>query len=270
MLTTLALLGTLSLAPAQGEGLEFKNTRFTYGILGQTRESEKFLPGDVVCLLFDVQGMKVKDDGQVLYSMGFEVTKRGQKNAVQKREPQDLTAVNSLGGGNFPSFVYWPIPRDAEAPGEYTIKITVADRATKDKKPVVLTKTFEVVPTKLGFIQLRYTTFGGDPAPPVAVAGQRLALHYTLVGFATDKKENTSNVTVSIRVLDEKGKPTLAKPISNDIKSDAKAAPGVMLFNPFPIELNRAGKYKVELTAKCNVTGKDTKELIDLTVMEPK
>ena len=34
MWTTLALLGTLTLAPAQAGEPEFKNARFTYGILG--------------------------------------------------------------------------------------------------------------------------------------------------------------------------------------------------------------------------------------------
>src|SRR5260370_32961012 len=127
MLTTMALLGTMTLAPAQKGDLEFKNSRFTYGVLGQGRKDSKFLPGDFVCLAFDVKGLTVKDDGMVTYSMGFEITKKGEKKPVQKREPQELRTLNWLGTGDLPSFAYWPIPRDAEAPGEYTMKITGTD-----------------------------------------------------------------------------------------------------------------------------------------------
>jgi hypothetical protein len=267
MWTTLALLGSLTLAPAQAGDPECTNARFTYGILGQTRKEEKFLPGDVVCLLFDVKNLKMKDNGEIQYSMGFEVTKKGQNKPVQKREPQDLVAVNSLGTGNFPSFAIWPIPRDSESPGEYTLKITVTDRQTK--KSATLSKKFEVVQTKLGFVGMRLSSMTGDPVAPVAVPGQRMALHYSLVGFDIDKKNKSSDVTVTIRILED-GKATLAKPFTGDIKADEKSAPGVMIFNPYVLDLNRSGKFKVELAAKCNVSDKEVKEVLDLTVLETK
>lgn len=270
MWTTLALLGTLTLAPAQAGAPECDNARFTHGILGQTRKDDKFLPGDVVCMVFDVKGLAVKDDGKVKYSMGFEVQKKGQKNPVLKREPQDLEAFNTLGTGTFPSFATWPIPRDNEAPGKYTLKITVADTTTK--KSTTLSKDFEVTPTKLGFVQVYLTSVSRDPvpAPPIAVVGQRLWLNYQLVGFEIDKKTRASDVTVTVRVLDEKGKPTLTKPFTGDIKEDEKSAPGVMVFVPYTLELNRSGKFKIELAAKCKVCGKDIVETLDLSVNENK
>jgi hypothetical protein len=262
MLTTLALLTTMTLAPAQNEGPEFKNDRFTFGILGQSRKDDKFLPGDVVSLAATVKGLKVEKDGMVTYSMGFEISKKGQKGTIQKREPQEFRVLNWLGGGDLPVFAHWPIPRDTDAPGEYTMKITFTD--VQGKKSTTLTKNFTVEKTKLGFVQ---TYFMGTP---VSVAGQTLGLQYSLVGFEMDKKLKTSNVTVTIRVLDENGKPTLAKPLTSDIKSDEKDAPGIMIFRPAQIELNRAGKFKVELSAKDNVTDKTTKEVLDLTVVEVK
>src|SRR5262245_56602901 len=101
MLITLALLGT-TLAPAQEEP-KFENVRFTYGILGQERKGDKYLAGDVVTLTFDVRGLTVADDGKVNYSMGFEITKKGQAKAVQKREPTSMRTLNWLGGDNLPS-----------------------------------------------------------------------------------------------------------------------------------------------------------------------
>src|SRR5206468_3343231 len=106
-----------------------------------------------------------------------------------------------------------------------------------------LSKDFTVDKTKFGFI---LTHFLGVP---VAVAGQQIGLQHSLVGFQFDKKDKKTDVTVTIRVLDENGKPTLPRPQTSTIKSDQADAPGIMTFNPTAIELNRAGKFRVELTA---------------------
>ena len=262
MLTTLALLSTLTLAPAQKDTEpEFKNARFTYGLMGQSRKSDKFLPGDLVSLTATAKGLKVKDDGMVSYAVGFEITKKGQKGSIQKREPQEQRVLNWLGGDELPIFAHWPIPRDADAPGEYTMKITFTD--LNAKKSTTLSKSFTVTKTKLGFVR---TFFLGAP---IGIAGQPLQLQYSLVGFDFDKQKMT-NVSVTIRVLDEDGKPTVAKPLTSDIKSDEKDAPGMMIFQPATLELNRPGKFKVEISAKDNVSKETAKEVLDLTVLEVK
>ena len=207
--------------------------------------------------------MKVKDDGEVRYAMGMEVTQKGKP--VLTRDLQDLTTTNTLGGGGFPSFATWAIPRDSKAPGEYTLKVTVKDRTTGKTK--VLTRTFEVMKPQLGIIQVFLTSLRGDPVPPVAVPGQRMMLHYTLTGFAFDKKK-LCNVTVSIRILDSSDKPTLVKPFKGPVKGDEETAPGVMLLRPYLLELNKPGKFKIEVKATDNVSGKSTEELLDLTVMD--
>jgi hypothetical protein len=228
------------------------------------------LPGDVVCLLFNVEGLQIKDDGRVSYSMGLEVSKKGQEKPVLKREPQDMEATNSLGKGTFPSLAIWPIPRDSDAPGEYTLKLSIKDRLSgKAAKPAILTKKFEVVPSKLGFVQVHLTTPQGDPTPPVGVAGQKIQMFYNLVGFDIDKKEKQASVSIQVRILDSDGKPTLAKPYKGDLKADARSAPGMMVMVPFPIELNRPGKFKIELKAACNVSGKKTEQTLDLNVLPP-
>src|SRR5215469_8307877 len=74
MWTTLALMSALNWTPAQAGKLELKNDRVTYGILGQERKDTAYLPGDLVVLAFDIEGLTVKDDGQVKYSMSMELT----------------------------------------------------------------------------------------------------------------------------------------------------------------------------------------------------
>jgi len=274
MLITLALLGT-TLAPAQDEP-KFENIRYTYGLLGQSRKGESFHPGDVVVLAFDVKGLKAKDDGMVTYSMGFELTKKenGKDKAVTKGSPMEKRTLNWLGGGDLPSYAYWPIPFDDDSPGEYTMKVTVTD--TQTKKSATLSKTFTVEKKsgKLNFVRTAFThpvpVNDPMPAPPICVTGQSLLLHYTLVGFEFDKKKAKTDVTVTIRVLDEKGDATVKKALTSDINSDDKDAPGIMVFRPAQIELNRPGKYKVELTAKDNVSKQTAKEVLELTVLEVK
>jgi hypothetical protein len=263
MWTTLALM-TLTMAPAQTGAPEFKNVRYTLSLLGQNRKSDKYLPGDVVVLAFDLENMTVKKDGRVLYSIGLEVSRKGK--AILTREPQDMETVNSLGTGTFPSLVFWPIPRDSDTPGEYTIKTTITDRATK--KSTTLTRKFEVLKPQLGFIQVQTTSVTGDALPPYGVPGQRINLRYQLTGFEFAKDTKLTNLNVTIRILDSEGKPTLARPHSGDIKTDAKNAPGVMILSPYQIDLNRPGKFKIELKANDKVSGKSAELTLDLTVMD--
>lgn len=260
MWAALALMTVLNVAPAE---LELKNVRTTVGVLGQERKDDKLLPGDVLVVAFDIDGLQVKDDGRVLYAMGMELTKKGKEKPEFKRDPQDLEAVNSLGGTSLPAFALSVIGTDTAA-GEYSLKVTVRDRQGKTEK--TLTKSFEVLPAALGFVQVRFTSGSGEPAPAVAVPGQRLYLHCALVGFGLSK-EKLPHVTFEMQVLDESGKPTLEKPFKGDIKTDLKNTPGMMTFLPIPLELNRAGKFKVAIKAKCNISGKTADQLLDLNVI---
>ncbi|MFO0928858.1 MAG: hypothetical protein U0736_17865 [Gemmataceae bacterium] len=260
MSAALALMTVLTLAPAQ---LELKNVRTTVGVLGQERKDDKLLPGDVLVVAFDIEGLKVKDDGRVLYAMGMELTKAGKDKPEFKRDPQDLEAVNSLGGTSLPAFALSVIGTDT-APGQYNLKVTVRDRQGKTEK--TLNKAFEVLPVDLGFVQVRFTSSAGEPAAAVAVPGQRLYLHCALVGFQLSK-EKLPHVTFEMQVMDESGKPTLEKPFKGDIKTDLKNTPGMMTFLPIPLELNRTGKFKVAIKAKDNIGGKTTEQALDLTVL---
>ena len=93
MWATLAIASALSLAPAQAGKLEIKNDRITYGILGQERKETKLLAGDVFIVTFDIEGLQVKDDGRVRYSMGMELLNNKTGKAEFTKEPQELAAA---------------------------------------------------------------------------------------------------------------------------------------------------------------------------------
>jgi hypothetical protein len=270
MWATLALATALNLAPAQSGSLQLKNDRVTYGILGQERKDSKILGGDVIIVAFDIEGLKVREDGLVKYSMSLEVINKDGKSQF-RQDPQDLEAYNALGTGRVPAFAQVFIGND-QPEGEYTLKVTVKDR-TADKSDTLVRK-FEVLTRRFGFIQVGLTyeavRDSSQPAPPIGVPGQTFLFNFAVVGFELDKaRKDQPNIDASLRILDETGKPTLAKPFfgqANEVEAIFKK--GIPM--KFIISLNRPGKFKLELKATDKVSGKSAELVLDLNVIEPK
>lgn len=265
MLATLAMTAALSFAPAQGGELALTNERMTYGYLGATRKGDsKLIPGDALFVSFDIENLKVGEAGLVQYSIGMKVTnEKGEQ--LFGREPQDQEAYNSLGGNRIPGFAATDIGTDTP-PGQYTLTVTVKDRAAKTSKE--LTKKFEVVPPTFGLVRLSmsYDREGKVPAPPVAVPGQLMLVNCFSAGFMRDAKK-APHVTVKMRIL-EGGKPTLDK----DVVGVVKEAPENFKLIPlsFFLYLNRTGKFTVELTATDELGKKTATQSFDVTVVEAK
>jgi hypothetical protein len=256
MWATLALTTALHLAPAQAGTLELKNVRVTYGVLGQERKDVKELvPGDIFNVAFDIEGLQVGETGQVLYRMGMELIKAGKKEPEFRQEPRDLEANNTLGSARVPAFARTTVGLDTP-PGEYTLKVTITDRAAKQKQE--LTRSFTVVPPRLGIVQISLFAYSDNkgaamPAPPLGVPGQAVLLHFAVVGFG----------------LDEAGKPVLAKPFSGTTQ-EVSAQYKKILPMDFPIQLNRSGKFKVHMKVTDKLANKTAEQTLDLTVVEQK
>jgi len=258
MWTTLAFALALSLTAADEDKLSLTNVRTTYGVLGQARPDTKYLPGDQFHISFDIDGLKPDESGKVLYAIAMEVT-NGKGKVLFKQEPQAHEAVNSLGGNTLPAFASLRIGLD-EPPGDYKVKITVTDRATRATG--TLTRSYTVLRPKFGVVRLSTTSDpAGDIPAPLLGAGQTLWLNFATVGFARDKKTGQPNLGVVLRIRDEKGKPTLAKPetgaVTKDVPKKNRAVP-----MQFMVELNRPGKFTVEL----NVTDKIARKTASVNV----
>jgi hypothetical protein len=271
MWPTLAMATVLTLAPAQSGTLQLKNDRFTYGELGQERKNAQVLPGDELVIAFDIVGLKLADDGRVQYSMLLDLQNKDGKSQF-KQEPSDMVAFNALGGDRVPGIAKVTVGLETP-PGEYTAKVTVTDRSTG--KSESLTKKFEVLPVRFGLVRVSFLhNFPGmsvfPPAPPIAVPGQTYLVFFALVGFDLDKaRKDQPSIETSLRVVDEDGKSTLAKPFVgqvNEVAPEAKKA----LPLQFTVSLNRPGKFKLEVKATDKVSGKTAEQTLDLTVVEPK
>jgi hypothetical protein len=265
MWTTFGLLAALSLAPAQTDELGITNIRATYGLLGPARPDNKILPGDLFCVQYDIENIKVDDTGEIQYSMALEVVDSKMKPQF-KQEPAMLKGMNSLGGRRVPAIATVVVGLD-QPPGMYTLKVTVSDRATKKTK--AFTKEFEVSPVQFALVRLQLSI---DPqgqmhVPPYGVAGQLLWVNFHAVGFKRGTKDEP-RISVEMRVYDEKDQPTVAKPITGEVKELPKQDLDVPM--TFVLALNRTGKYTVKLKATDQLSKKTTELSFPISVVELK
>jgi hypothetical protein len=269
MLSSVALVAALSLAPAQAGQLQLTNAHATYGMLGATRTDLKFLPGDNFFLAFDIEGLQVNEFGRALYSMAIEfVNKEGKSQFKKAAGDTDLEANNLLGGNRVPAFAFAEIGTDT-APGEYTLRVTVTDRSTK--KSQTLSHKIQVLPKGYGMVRIHSAYFAREhvPAPPYCVVGQTIMINCGVTAFDRDKKTKQPNVSFELRVLDESGKPTVAKPDVIRIEKDVDESWSVLEI-PFVVPLNRPGKFTLELKATDMITKKSATTTLPLQVVEVK
>ena len=269
MWTTIALAMTLAGTPGESGQLRLSNIRPTHGLLGSERPDSRLLPGDVFFVTFDIDGLKVDDSGAMLYTMSMEVRNNANNKIEYKSEPQDLDMPAPLGGHSLPGFAHVDLGREMAA-GEYTLKVTVSDRGAKSKESKYFEKKFEVLSQTFGMIRLNiaYDKDGQVPAPYIGVAGQSFYVNFNAVNFERGGDNKDPNIQFEMRVLDERSKPTLDKPIAGSIVE----LPREFSFAPmqFWLPLNRAGKFTVKLKAT-DVIGKKTAELsFPITVYDSK
>src|SRR5438045_4132260 len=128
MLHTMALVAALGLAPAQG-GLDLVNDRMTFGgEFGPIRPDNKYLPGDLFYVAFDIVGLKADNQGKVGYYMGMIITHDQTGKVIYEHKPSEAGAILPLGPGRLPGRAYVALGLDVKGP--CTWKLTVTDKAT--------------------------------------------------------------------------------------------------------------------------------------------
>ena len=250
MWTTVGLLAALSLAAGDSDRLTLTDVRTTYGILGPTRPDNKFLSGDAFVVSFNIEGAQPKG-GKIRYGIGMQVQDASGK-VLYKQDPVDNEAKSPAGDNKIPAFARLEIGTEQPA-GDYTLKITVEDRngrATQD-----LTRPYQVLPGAFGIVRPATTSDADGKRPTAAFRkGKPAWLNFAAVGFGWDKAKGQPRLTATMRVLDEDGRPVLARPssgaIDQDVPRGTKAIP-----MQFELTLQKTGKFTVELEAVDEVTG---------------
>ena len=266
MMTSLALMAGLML-PSQG-GLNLTNGRYTYGELGPVRASDKFLPGDIVFLCFDIENLKPSDkpgeEGAVKYAMNVEVIDKAGKSVFKQPPAPPQAAFLFLGGNKLPARGFVSLDTEQEA-GTYTLRVTVTDVIAATNK--ILDKTFQVLPKEFGLVGV-FTAFdeaANLAAPNVGLTGQALWVHFGVVGFSRSP-EKQPNVAVQMSVLDAQGAPTLNKPYIRAVTKLDEKAGGIPLGMLVP--LNRPGQFTIAITATDKLTNKTVEFKLPIAVGE--
>src|SRR5262245_56782976 len=131
MISTLVLAAALTTAPAQGGDLKLTNVRMTVGELGPARPSARLIPGDILFIGYEINGLPIENDGTVKYKMSMDVVDTGGK-AIFKQDAKELTEIIPLRGNSIPGRAYVVIGLDQD-PGNYTCRVTVEDLKSKAK-----------------------------------------------------------------------------------------------------------------------------------------
>lgn len=261
MWTTIALLASLGTTVAADSGLSLTHVRSTHGLLGPQRRNETLAPGDNMFLCFDINGIRVDDQGKVRYSMAIELSDAAGK-VMFRQEAKEQEARASLGGDRVPAYAHLSVGLDTP-PGDYRMKVAVKDLA--GGREANLSRDVKVLPRDFALVRTT-TTVDPEAHYPAAVfaCGQGVWVHSSAVGFARGANKQP-DVVFEMRVLDESGKPTLAEAVTGtppkDLPADLSGLPLA-----FPLTLNRAGKFTVELQATDRISGKKAKMSFPIVV----
>ncbi len=264
--TTILLAAALAAAPGEKDQLTLSHVRDAHGLLGPTRSADKFHLGGELFICFDIDGVTIDDEGKVHYSIADEVADAKGK-VLFKQEPRNLDATAGLGGDRIPAFFHLDVGLQSP-PGVYNVTVTVVDLPSKRSQQ--LKRTLEVLPKDFALVRVK-TTSDQEGQLPVAVpgAGEGLWITFGAVGFGRGGDGKQPDLTFEMRILDENGKPTRAKPfavqVNKDVPDDAVLVPG-----QFFLSLNRSGKFTVELTGVDKAGGKKAQLTFPLAVQDPK
>jgi hypothetical protein len=252
----LAMLA-LGLCPGLCGALEIKNVRPRYGPYGALRGDLKVIPGDIVFLSYDLEGLGVDaKTGKVSYSTNLVLLDGANKQLFSKDTPNDL--IMQLGGTRVPGDLYISTgPK--QPPGKYTIKLTVHDKVGKDAKAIIY--PFEIIPEAFGFV--------GVTAPALGLPGQNYVANFALVNMSLDTKKQPS---VEVKMTVFEGQSAVARPVFISLPKDLPQDIDVQKENivplTYPVYLNRPGQFTIEIAATDNVAKKEAKVRYTLTVLD--
>jgi hypothetical protein len=244
------------LLPGLCDAVELKNVRAAHGVAGAIRTDHRFQPGDFVCLLFDIDGLKVdKTKLQVSYEIAAALM---DTRVIQHKETLQAGFLG-LGGNSMPGVVLFPIPAK-QAPGKYRVKLTVTDRNAKQ----TTTHNFplQVIAPELGIIAV--------VAPAVVLPGTSYDAMFHFVNLGLDAKKKPK-VALAYGILDEAGKavvPAAKLSFPEDLPSDVDLLKENFVRQKFPVYCNRAGRFTIVIDAHDKIADKRVQLRIPLVVLD--
>ena len=234
-----AALLILALAPAPTFALEFKNVRPSYGPLGATRNDNKFLPGDLLYISYEIEGLKVDPKTKkAAYVTLLEVFSSTKEKIFSKESPNEMAP--QLGGDRIPGDLHLIMGHDKPA-GQYLLRMTIQDRVGGETKS--FTHAFELLNPGFGIIAIQ--------APAIAFPGQPYIAQLAIIDFTLDANKSPKG-SITMKVTDEAGKEVSSLPANKfpeDLTEGIDLKKDNVLPMHFPIFPNRPGRFNIEFTA---------------------
>lgn len=226
--------------------------RTTHGPLGPTRSDNKILPGELVCLSFDIEGFRTNSAGKVLYGVGIEVAD-SKGEVLFKKAPSHLELPGPGTGSLIPACAKLEVGLD-QPPGTYAVKVTVVDRSGGATTSV--TRNYEVLPLEFGLVRIALTSDReGKTSATGFSPGRASWINFTAVGFGRDKITGQPHLTAIMRVLDEDRRSVFSKPFSGTISENVPGQVGAVPMQ-FQLVLAQTGRFTVELEVTDEITGR--------------
>jgi hypothetical protein len=252
MLATAIFLAAMTLAPGEAGQLSVGNVHTTYGPLGPTRSNNQILPGDQVCLCFDVTGLQTNAAGKIHYGVGLAATD-SKGEMVFKHEPSDVEIPRPATGQAVPVCAKVDVGM-ASPPGKYDLKVTVMDRSAGTAASV--TRSYDLLPLEFGIVRVSLTSDPEKKGSTVVFSQGRPGwINFSVVGFGREKKQRQPRVTATMRVVDASGRSALPQPPSGTIRQGVPDQVGVIPMQ-FKLTLAQAGRFTVELKTTDEITGR--------------
>ena len=264
MLYAAALLAACCLSQSGPEPLRLSNVRQTFaGEFGPPRATSKYVPGDVLYVVFDVENLRRDARGKVQYAIGMDLLDAAGKSIFHAPLAGE-EATLPLGGRKFPARVFMQLGSGLPQ-GKHALRVTVQDRATGAQTSS--DQAFEVLPPRFAIVGVSasFDEEGQTPAPVNGFVGQSIWLRMQVVGFKRDAASNLPNIELKQTAIDPFGQLTLAEPAVYTAKDEPHEG---QLGVPFhlALPLNRSGVFKVRLTATCKVSGQSHTLEVPVTV----
>lgn len=254
-------LFVLGVCVAPAAAVDVTDVRATKGPMGAKREDNKYLPGDMLFLYFEIKDLQLdpKDSMAAKYQTTLEILDKEGKVVFKEQTP--MQKIILLGGTQIRSNAFAVLGTGQEA-GKFKARLTVNDVNANQKKEVF--HEFEVLPAGFGLIQ--------PNTPAVWFAGLDYTVSFSLVGMKRNK-DKLPDVNMTLSVLDEAGKSVLAKPWEFNVQifhtppgndlTIKDVAPVVFTFF-----LNKAGTYTIQVDAVDEISKEKRQMKFPLKVLD--
>ena len=170
----------LTLAPAVSAFARVQeHPPLVHGPLGYDGNDNKFLPGDLLYISYEIEGLKVRPEETkkaCAYVTLLEVFSSTKEKIFSKESPNEL--IPQLGGDRIPGDLHLIMGRNKPA-GQYVLRMTIQDRVGGETKS--FTHSFELLNPGFGIVALQ--------APAIAFPGQPYIAQLVLIDFTLDAEQ---------------------------------------------------------------------------------